>query len=113
MQALTVLTLAAGFASTIFAPLTVALETRLSWRGVYLTLAAAPLTAAGAVAPSVGAGIAAATGSFPALFIVLAATAAAGAALAVTVPSPAGPHNPGAGSGDSDQARREPPNPLG
>ena len=41
MQALTVLTLAAGFASTIFAPLTAALETRLSWRGVYLTLAAA------------------------------------------------------------------------
>ena len=34
-------TLAAGFASTIFAPLTAALETRLSWRGVYLTLAAA------------------------------------------------------------------------
>ena len=41
VQALTVLTLAAGFASTIFTPLTAALETRLSWRGVYLTLAAA------------------------------------------------------------------------
>jgi MFS family permease len=39
VQALTVLTLAAGFASTIFAPLTAALEFRLSWRGVYLTLA--------------------------------------------------------------------------
>ena len=76
----------------------------------------APLTAAGAIAPSIGAGIAAADGSYPALFIVLAATAAAGAALAAlaaTVPSPAGPYNPGAGSGDSDQAGREPPNPLG
>ena len=73
----------------------------------------APLAAACAVAPSIGAGIAAAVGGYPALFIVLAATAAVDAALAVTMPSPVGPHNPGAGSGDSDQARREPPDPLG
>jgi hypothetical protein len=39
VQALTTLTLAAGFASTIFAPLTSALAGRLSWRGVYVTLA--------------------------------------------------------------------------
>ena len=40
VQALTALTLVAGFASTIFAPLTATLDTRLSWRGVYLVLAA-------------------------------------------------------------------------
>ena len=38
--ALTVLTLAGGFASTIFAPITAALADRLDWRGVYLVLAA-------------------------------------------------------------------------
>ena len=40
VRALTVLTLAAGFASTIFAPLTATLAAHLSWRGVYLVLAA-------------------------------------------------------------------------
>lgn len=40
MRALTVLTLAAGFASTIFAPLTAALAAHLSWRSTYLVLAA-------------------------------------------------------------------------
>jgi MFS family permease len=48
----------------------------------------APLTAAGALAPSIGAAIAAATGSYPALFAILAAAAAAGAALAAVAPSP-------------------------
>jgi MFS family permease len=48
----------------------------------------APLTAAGALAPSIGAAIAAATGSYPALFVILAAAAAAGAALAAVAPSP-------------------------
>jgi hypothetical protein len=50
----------------------------------------APLTAAAAIAPAAGAGIAAATGGYPALFSVLAATAAVGAALAVTSPTPGG-----------------------
>ena len=49
----------------------------------------APLIAAGAIAPAAGAGIAAAAGSYPALFSVLAATAVAGAALAATSPVPA------------------------
>ena len=40
VQALTTLTLAAGFASTIFAPLASALAAHLGWRGIYLTLAA-------------------------------------------------------------------------
>lgn len=40
VQALTALTLAAGFASTIFAPLTSALAGQASWREVYLILAA-------------------------------------------------------------------------
>jgi MFS family permease len=48
----------------------------------------APLTAAGALAPSIGAAIAAATGSYPALFAILAAAAAAGAALAAVAPRP-------------------------
>ncbi len=39
MAALTTLTLAAGFASTIFAPLTSALSAPLGWRGTYLLLA--------------------------------------------------------------------------
>jgi MFS family permease len=41
VQALTVLTLTAGFASTIFAPLASTLATHLGWRGTYLVLAAA------------------------------------------------------------------------
>lgn len=40
VRALTVLTLAAGLASTVFAPLTAALAERLDWRGVYLVLGA-------------------------------------------------------------------------
>jgi MFS family permease len=40
VAALTTLTLAAGFASTIFAPLTSALAGPLGWRGTYLALAA-------------------------------------------------------------------------
>jgi MFS family permease len=39
VRALTTLTLAAGFASTIFAPLTAALLDHLTWRETYLTLA--------------------------------------------------------------------------
>ncbi|MGW7531697.1 MFS transporter [Amycolatopsis sp. NPDC054798] len=39
VRALTVLTLAAGLASTVFAPLTAWLSTRLDWRGTYLVLA--------------------------------------------------------------------------
>ena len=49
----------------------------------------APVTAAGAIAPTVGAGIAALTGSYPAMFVMLAAVAATGAALAATSPAPA------------------------
>ena len=48
----------------------------------------APLTAAAALAPSIGAAIAVAVGSYPALFAILAATAAAGAALAAAAPPP-------------------------
>ena len=48
----------------------------------------APLTAAGAIAPAAGAGIATLTGSYPAMFAVLAAVAATGAVLAGTAPSP-------------------------
>jgi MFS family permease len=39
VQALTILTLAGGLASTVFAPLTAYLTGHLDWRGVYLTLA--------------------------------------------------------------------------
>ncbi|QIS06719.1 MFS transporter [Nocardia brasiliensis] len=39
VRALTVLTLAAGFASTVFAPLTAALSTHLDWHTTYLVLA--------------------------------------------------------------------------
>jgi MFS family permease len=39
VRAITTLTLAAGFASTIFAPFTAFLDTRLGWRGTYLVLA--------------------------------------------------------------------------
>ena len=48
----------------------------------------APLLAAGALAPAIGAGIAAVTGSYPALFAILATAGAGGAALAATAPSP-------------------------
>jgi MFS family permease len=47
----------------------------------------APLTAATALAPSIGAAIASATGSYPALFVILAAAATAGAALAAAAPA--------------------------
>ncbi|RBO82463.1 MFS transporter [Nocardia puris] len=40
VRALTVLTLAGGLASTVFAPLTAALATRFDWRATYLILAA-------------------------------------------------------------------------
>jgi MFS family permease len=40
VRALTVLTLAAGLASTVFAPLTAWLSAHLDWRGTYLVLAA-------------------------------------------------------------------------
>ncbi|MGL5810119.1 MAG: MFS transporter [Nocardioides sp.] len=40
VRAITTLTLVAGFASTIFAPLTATLEERLGWRDAYLALAA-------------------------------------------------------------------------
>ena len=75
----------------------------------------APLTAAGALAPSIGAGIAAATGSYPALFAILAATAAAGAGLAAVAPAPprAGQLVRAAGSGDGGQPRREARDPAG
>ncbi|MGW4632407.1 MFS transporter [Nocardia sp. NPDC004415] len=39
VKALTVLTLAGGLASTVFAPLTAALVTRMDWRATYLVLA--------------------------------------------------------------------------
>jgi MFS family permease len=65
----------------------------------------APLVAAGALAPALGAGIAAATGSYPVLFIILAAAAAAGAVLAAAAPSPAG--QPGGRSGGGGQAGSE------
>lgn len=39
VRALTILTLAGGLASSVFAPLTAALQEHLTWRGVYLTLA--------------------------------------------------------------------------
>jgi MFS family permease len=48
----------------------------------------APPLAAGALAPAIGAGIAAVTG-YPALFAILAATGAGGAVLAATAPTPA------------------------
>ncbi|WP_324189829.1 MFS transporter [Nocardia farcinica] len=40
VKALTVLTLAGGLASTVFAPLTAALVSRMDWRATYLVLAA-------------------------------------------------------------------------
>jgi MFS family permease len=59
----------------------------------------APLTAAGALAPSAGAAIAAAIGSYPALFVVLAGAAAAGAGLASAAPPPAGKRGRSGGGG--------------
>jgi predicted MFS family arabinose efflux permease len=73
----------------------------------------APLVAAGALAPALGAGIAAAAGSYPVLFIILAATAASGAVLAATAPSPADQPGPGGKSGGSSQAGREAPDAVG
>jgi predicted MFS family arabinose efflux permease len=70
----------------------------------------APLTAAGALAPSAGAAIAAATGSYPALFVVLAGAAAAGAGLAAAAPPPAGQR---ARSGGGGQPGCQPPDPGG
>lgn len=40
VRALTVLTMVAGFSSTVFAPLTAALSAQLTWRNTYLVLAA-------------------------------------------------------------------------
>jgi MFS family permease len=71
----------------------------------------APLLAAGALAPGIGAGIAALAGGYPALFAILAATGAAGAALAATAPSPA--RGEAAWSGDGTQARGEHADPAG
>jgi MFS family permease len=69
----------------------------------------APLIAAGAIAPAAGAGIAAAAGSYPALFSVLAATAAAGAALAATSPAPAaGARAPGTSGGVREPGGEQP-----
>jgi hypothetical protein len=51
----------------------------------------APVTAAGAVAPAIGAAIATATGSYPLMFAILAAVAASGAILAGTAQAPARP----------------------
>jgi MFS family permease len=85
----------------------------------------APLVAAGALAPSAGAAIAAATGSYPALFIILAGAAAAGAGLAAAAPRPgvirrggqpagSGGERPGGdGSGRGGQAGREAPDAVG
>jgi MFS family permease len=70
----------------------------------------APLLAAGALAPGVGAGIAALTG-YPALFAILAAAGAAGAALAATAPSPA--RGEGTRSGGGLHARGEQADPAG
>jgi MFS family permease len=72
----------------------------------------APITAAGALAPSIGAALAAAFGGYPAMFAVMAATAAAGAALAAAAPvspAPGRAREPGRGSGGRPQARREEP----
>jgi MFS family permease len=70
----------------------------------------APLLAAGALAPGIGAGVAALTG-YPALFAILAAAGAGGAALAATAPPPA--RREGGWSGDGAQARGELADPAG
>ncbi|HEY1699425.1 MAG TPA: MFS transporter [Trebonia sp.] len=49
----------------------------------------APVVAAGAIAPAVGAGIAATVGSYPALYTILTAIGLAGAVLAAASPAPA------------------------
>jgi MFS family permease len=64
----------------------------------------APPLAAGALAPGIGAGIAAVTG-YPALFAILAGCAATGAGLAATAPPSPGPE--GGRSGGGPQARGE------
>jgi MFS family permease len=71
----------------------------------------APLVAAGALAPGAGSGIAAATGSYPVLFMILAATAGGGSLLAATAPSPPQPRSD-ARSGDGAQALGEQPDPA-
>ncbi len=73
----------------------------------------APLTAAGAVAPSAGAAIAAATGSYPVLFAILAVLAMAGAGLAAAAPVPGGPDGEPGGSGGGRQPGCQPPDPGG
>lgn len=70
----------------------------------------APLLAAGALAPGIGAGIAAVTG-YPALFAILAAAGAGGAVLAAAAPSSA--RDQGAWSGGGRQARGEQADPAG
>lgn len=71
----------------------------------------APLTAASAIAPSIGAAIAATVGSYPALFAILAATAAAGAALAAAVPSPSSRPGRPTGPAGARAMQRERPGP--
>jgi MFS family permease len=71
----------------------------------------APLLAAGALAPGIGAGVAALTGSYPALFAILAAAGAGGAILAATAPSPA--RAGGGQSGGGAQAGGELADPAG
>lgn len=75
----------------------------------------APLVAAGALAPSAGAAIAAATGSYPALFVILAGAAAAGSGLAAAAARPGvfGRRGQPAGSGDVGQPGREAPDAVG
>jgi hypothetical protein len=72
----------------------------------------APLTAAGALAPSIGAAIAAAAGSYPAMFAILAAAAAAGAALAAAAPPPR-PAGPTTRSGGAGEPGRQAPDAVG
>ena len=73
----------------------------------------APLVAAGAVAPGIGAGIAALAGSYPVLFVILASTSGSGAVLAATAPPPAIQPGSDAGSGDSAQTPSQQPDPAG
>lgn len=67
----------------------------------------APITAAGALAPSAGAAIAAAAGSYPAMFAVLAVLAATGAGLAAMAPAPAGHDAQPAGPDGRPRSRGE------
>jgi predicted MFS family arabinose efflux permease len=73
----------------------------------------APLVAAGALAPGIGAGIAAAAGSYPILFVILASTCGAGAVLAAAAAPPADQPRPSAGSVDDAQTRSGQPDPAG